>query len=283
MAYCNKCQTENLDNAKFCRECGAKITDSFGGKVNTIVCIECDHLNPIDTKFCEQCGAKIIVNAETKLKSVLVSAILEDHAWTEDAMNQINEGLNSGMMKSEAKQIFLEAEKRKNSLMKILKDSLKKTKDKDLIKLINDRIKDNEGELKAIKEQIEKNEDNSFACPYCKREIDVKGGIQDKEMEIECELCHKKFKCITGVAKIIRGKTNARVQYGPEPISITLKQGNREMVVNFKTTFRFLVNKGDRISIIYLKKFLSKSFNEIPSLIFNWSSEDVYKVGVSLF
>ncbi|MBU0597242.1 zinc ribbon domain-containing protein [Patescibacteria group bacterium] len=151
MAYCNKCQTENLDNAKFCRECGAKLTDSLGGNVNTIVCIKCDHLNPIDTKFCEQCGAKIIVNAETKLKSVLVSAILEDHAWTEDAMNQINEGLNSGMMKSEAKQIFLEAEKRKNNLMKILKDSLKKTKDKDLIKLINDRVKDNEGELKAIK------------------------------------------------------------------------------------------------------------------------------------
>ncbi len=247
MGYCNKCQTENLENAKFCRECGGKITDSFEGEVNTIVCIKCDHLNPIDTKFCEQCEEKIVASAETKLKSILISAILEDHTWTEEAINNINGGLNSGMMKSEAKQIFFEAEKRKNNLMKVLKNSLKKTKDKYLIKLINDRIKDNEGELKAIKEQIEQNEDNSFACPYCKREIEVKGGVQDKEMEIECELCHKKFKCMTGIIKVIRGKTNARVQYGAEPISITLKQGNRERVVNFKTTFRFLVNNGYEI------------------------------------
>jgi len=148
---------------------------------------------------------------------------------------------------------------------------------------MKDRIQKIERDIGALEDLINGSEDNSFACPYCKREINVEDGVQDKEMEIKCELCYKNFKCITGTVKTIRGKTNARVQYGAEPISITLKLKNREMAINFKTNFRFLLNRGDKISVIYLKKFLSKSYNENPSLIFNWDSGEVYKVGLSLF
>lgn len=282
MVDCKKCQTENFENTKFCRECGEKLDEDISKELNTIVCIKCDNLNPVDTKFCEQCGAKIIFNKETKLKSKIISALLEQKAWTEEFLPPIDE---EGLTKEEFNKIFTEAKLRIENLLKILNKGKKQTNEKRFIEDINFQIKQFNEELLHAKELIEKTSgpDNSFACPYCKREIEIKGGVQDREMEIECELCHKKFKCITGIIKVIRGKPNARVQYGAEPISITLKQNNKEMVVNFKTTFRFLVNRGDRISIIYLKKFLSKSYNNIPSLIYNWSSEEVYKVGVSLF
>ncbi|MBI2665823.1 hypothetical protein HYX12_04335 [Candidatus Woesearchaeota archaeon] len=117
--------------------------------------------------------------------------------------------------------------------------------------------------------------DNSFACPYCEREINVKNGVQDKEMEIECGLCHKKCKCITGVIQVIRGRTNAVVQYGPEPIAITLKLSNGTETINFQTHYRFLVHKGDKVSFIFLRKSNS-SYEEVPSYIFNWSSGEIY-------
>ena len=166
-----------------------------------------------------------------------------------------------------------------------MNEGRKQTNEKRFIEDINFQIKQFNEELQHAKELIEKTSgpDNSFVCPYCKREIEVEGGVQDKNMEIECELCNKKFKCITGKIKIIRGKTNSKVQYGAEPISIVLEQGKKEVNVNFSTNFRFLVNKGDRISAIYLNKFLSKQYKEIPSIIFNWSSEEVYKVGISIF
>lgn len=170
-------------------------------------------------------------------------------------------------------------------MLKILKECKKQTNEKSFIENIDFNIKQFNEELVHAKELIAKTSgvDNSFACPYCKREIDIKDGVQNKEMEIGCELCHKKFKCITGIVQVIRGKTNARVQYGAEPISITLKLKNKDVAINFKTNFRFLVNRGDKISVIYLKKFLSKSYGESPSFIFNWSSEEIYKVGFSLF
>ncbi|MCK4808159.1 MAG: zinc ribbon domain-containing protein [Candidatus Aenigmarchaeota archaeon] len=280
MAYCNECQTENLENAKFCRECGEKLDNSFGGEINTIICIKCDHLNSIDTKFCEQCGNKIVINKETKLKSVIVSALLEYHQWSDETVELFNDG---SLSKTEANAIFKKGQIMINKLLALLKKSKKETNDKQFSKLIDDRIKDLKGELTATKDMFNQTLDNSFVCPYCKKEINVKDGVQDKEMEIECELCHKKFKCITGIIHVIRGKTNARIQYGAEPISITLKLKNKDIAINFKTTFRFLVNRDDKISVIYLKKFLSKSYNDDPSLIFNWNSEEMYKVGISLF
>lgn len=151
MVYCDKCGTENQDNVKFCRECGHKITVS--NEMNTIVCIKCDHLNPMDTKFCEKCGKKIIFNKETKLKSNIISAVLEYEAWVSEVMPTLKEG---SIMKSEARAIFKEAELRLNKLLKVLKGGKKKTKEKELIVLINEKIKEKESELIHAKELAEK-------------------------------------------------------------------------------------------------------------------------------
>ena len=44
---CPKCQTEILDGAKFCSECGSKLE---------IVCFACGKINSLDSKFCNECG-----------------------------------------------------------------------------------------------------------------------------------------------------------------------------------------------------------------------------------
>ena len=44
---CPKCQFDNLENAKFCSECGNKLE---------FKCPECRKMNPIGSKFCSECG-----------------------------------------------------------------------------------------------------------------------------------------------------------------------------------------------------------------------------------
>jgi ribosomal protein L40E len=47
---CPKCQTENPDTGKFCRECGAKLV---------LVCPQCGAENLPGDKFCGECGHSI--------------------------------------------------------------------------------------------------------------------------------------------------------------------------------------------------------------------------------
>ena len=47
---CPKCSTENLDSAKFCAECGARLA---------AICSACGTQNPPDAKFCIQCGIRL--------------------------------------------------------------------------------------------------------------------------------------------------------------------------------------------------------------------------------
>ena len=44
---CPECQLENVEGAKFCNECGAKLEP---------VCTNCGNANPPDSKFCNECG-----------------------------------------------------------------------------------------------------------------------------------------------------------------------------------------------------------------------------------
>ena len=46
---CPKCQTENLDSAKFCTDCGQPLQTD-------VVCSQCHHTNKPTAKFCEECG-----------------------------------------------------------------------------------------------------------------------------------------------------------------------------------------------------------------------------------
>ncbi|MBC8234065.1 zinc ribbon domain-containing protein [bacterium] len=47
---CPKCQYENREEAKFCRQCGTALE---------IICPKCQHRNEPDARFCDECGAKI--------------------------------------------------------------------------------------------------------------------------------------------------------------------------------------------------------------------------------
>ena len=49
--YCQKCGTENPDEANFCRNCGLQFQ-----KEDLINCPACGKENPKTNKFCNQCG-----------------------------------------------------------------------------------------------------------------------------------------------------------------------------------------------------------------------------------
>jgi hypothetical protein len=52
---CPKCQTENSDHRKFCRECGAKLLR---------LCQSCSAENLPGDKFCGECGHNLILPSE---------------------------------------------------------------------------------------------------------------------------------------------------------------------------------------------------------------------------
>ena len=51
---CPNCRSENLSDAKFCSECGAKLDRS---------CPSCGTANAPDAKFCRNCGARLVASA----------------------------------------------------------------------------------------------------------------------------------------------------------------------------------------------------------------------------
>lgn len=58
---CPKCQTENTDARKFCRECGISLSQS---------CSECGHENHTSDKFCGRCGEKIEISIEAEIPKI---------------------------------------------------------------------------------------------------------------------------------------------------------------------------------------------------------------------
>src|ERR1700758_3156692 len=52
---CPKCKSDNLPDAAFCSECGAKLEAA---------CPSCGLGNPPDSKFCRKCGSGLGVTAE---------------------------------------------------------------------------------------------------------------------------------------------------------------------------------------------------------------------------
>ncbi|MDY7030458.1 MAG: zinc ribbon domain-containing protein, partial [Thermodesulfobacteriota bacterium] len=53
---CPKCQTENKENAKFCRRCGDKFS---------LICPQCGAENLLEDYFCDQCGHSLAPSAES--------------------------------------------------------------------------------------------------------------------------------------------------------------------------------------------------------------------------
>ncbi len=60
---CPSCQTENLESAKFCQECGQPIPSE-------LICSRCNHKNPLQSKFCIQCGQSLISDQTLSTQSV---------------------------------------------------------------------------------------------------------------------------------------------------------------------------------------------------------------------
>jgi tetratricopeptide (TPR) repeat protein len=54
---CPKCQTENPDNAKFCKGCGQSLQTE-------VICNRCQYPNTLDSKFCVQCGQPLGMAAQ---------------------------------------------------------------------------------------------------------------------------------------------------------------------------------------------------------------------------
>ena len=57
---CTNCRSENLPDAKFCSECGAKLDQS---------CASCGTANASGSKFCRNCGAALTSSASPGLTS----------------------------------------------------------------------------------------------------------------------------------------------------------------------------------------------------------------------
>jgi len=53
---CPSCQSENAEGAKFCNECGYRLT---------LPCPKCKSVNPGSHKFCSECGSPLETLTET--------------------------------------------------------------------------------------------------------------------------------------------------------------------------------------------------------------------------
>ena len=52
---CPKCQFENRDGAKFCKDCGANLE---------LACLECGTTYELGSKFCDECGFDLRKSSE---------------------------------------------------------------------------------------------------------------------------------------------------------------------------------------------------------------------------
>jgi len=65
---CPKCQFENREEAKFCKECGNKLERT---------CSQCGSMNPLGSKFCDECGHDLTLSTPPLPKAISFEEKLE--------------------------------------------------------------------------------------------------------------------------------------------------------------------------------------------------------------
>ncbi|MDR3258460.1 MAG: zinc ribbon domain-containing protein [Fusobacteriaceae bacterium] len=91
---CPICGIENINEAKFCKECGAKLEKMEESTIEkeTTVCAQCGMVNNTDAKFCQGCGENLEKNKtqETKAENVKVrEEKAEENKETENKVEEV--------------------------------------------------------------------------------------------------------------------------------------------------------------------------------------------------
>jgi hypothetical protein len=95
MKLCPNCQTELVETARFCHQCGRSLDlPATGVTVPLVVrdglrCAACGNTSPPDARYCIQCGVALptaIVVAARPRQPVIVNGIAEPELWTIGAL-----------------------------------------------------------------------------------------------------------------------------------------------------------------------------------------------------
>lgn len=58
MTNCSHCGTQNVDDSKYCKSCGTRLTSP-----SYVRCRQCGSFNPSDSAYCNRCGERLIAGA----------------------------------------------------------------------------------------------------------------------------------------------------------------------------------------------------------------------------
>jgi hypothetical protein len=119
----------------------------------------------------------------------------------------------------------------------------------------------------------------TLECPYCKDQ--TKFPTDEGFFEVKCEKCDKDFKIVTGIIKNVRDPGSEIKKYQenlPPTVSLTLLVKNESKTFNFHTAHPLLMDKNDKISLIWKKGWLFEDYSDMPNKIANLTSSQIYKV-----
>ena len=116
------------------------------------------------------------------------------------------------------------------------------------------------------KAENEKPVDLEIACPYCSEQIE----ITHQDEAVQCTECEKEIRCLSGQVERREGSLTRTASYGPPAFTLRLKTIKGPSNLHYRTNILFTVNKGDAITAVYKKGFLSGDWK--LARITNWTT-----------
>jgi hypothetical protein len=119
----------------------------------------------------------------------------------------------------------------------------------------------------------------TLECPYCHEQ--TKFPTDEGFFEVKCGKCEKDFKIITGIIKNFKDTTLEieRFQDDIQPtLSLTLLIKEEHKTFNFHTAHPVLIERNDKVALIYKKGWLFEDYSDMPNKIANLTSSQIYKV-----